>query len=96
VDTKSYSVLNEGFSSNLECVFTWINNSKINEFIWHKDGKPINITELNVELTLRGRFLYFKNLSHIIHNGVYRCDIELVTGQVVKSSNSVNLLVSCK
>ena len=77
-------------------MLTWINNSKINEFIWHKDGQPINITELNAELTLRGRFLYFRNLSHFVHNGEYRCDIELVTGQVVRSMNLVNVLVSCK
>jgi hypothetical protein len=86
----------EGFSSNLECVYSWLNETKIREFIWVKDGRRLDDPqELDAELTLRGRFLYFRNLSHLIHNGIYRCEIELVTGQLIKSLNSVNVQILC-
>lgn len=88
-------MLIEDYASNVECVYTWINDTKIKFINWTKDGEPVDLVKLDAELTLRGRFLYFKKLSHRKHNGVYKCDIELTTGQIIRSINTVNLLVSC-
>lgn len=98
VETRNYNnTYAEGGTSNIECVFTRINNKKIKNITWYKDD--IEITNYNsflAEPTLKGQYLYIKNISHLLHAGKYKCEVVLVTDQTIPSDNFVNIMVTCK
>ncbi len=77
-------------------MYTYVNDTKIKSINWYKDGSLVDLTKLNAEYTLRGRYLYFRNVSNVVHSGSYRCDIELVTGQLIQSPNPISLSISCE
>jgi hypothetical protein len=98
VEARNYNnVYAEGKTSNIECAFTRISNRKVKNITWLKDN--IKITDYDsflAEPTLKGQYLYFKNISHLLHTGQYKCEVVLVTDQVIPSDNFVNIMVTCK
>lgn len=85
---------NEGNRTTLTCNHTQIDSKYVKSIIqWFKNGQNYSIFE-NQNVTKTGNQLQFTYLNHLIHNGVYECQIELITGQVV-SSNTINMKVNC-
>ena len=60
---------------------------------WYKNDLEI----LNLaNVTIEGNKLKFSDLNHSIHNGLYKCQIELRNGQLINSSNDYNMKIHCK
>ena len=59
---------------------------------WYKNVSEI----LNLaNVTIEGNKLKFSDLNHSIHNGLYKCQIELTIGQNI-SSDGFNMTIYCK
>ena len=44
---------------------------------------------------VEGNELIFSKLNHSIHNGDYKCGIELINDQIIKSNDNYSLNIYC-
>ena len=59
---------------------------------WYKnDLEILNLANVAIE----GNKLNFSYLNHSIHNGLYKCQIELTNRQIL-SSDGFNMTIHCK
>ena len=78
--------------ASLFCDYTQINKKKFLK--WYKHGLEISNSSIE-NLTIVGNQLKFSYLNHSIHNGIYKCQINLTNDQIF-ISNNFNLTVFCK
>ena len=76
----------------IHCDFTDIDSKMINSIKWFTNLTGLNIEDL--EFSEDNRTIEIANLSHRIHNGDYKCQVELITGQIFESTKTI--IVLCK
>jgi hypothetical protein len=69
-----------------------IDRTKIKSYKWHKNDEIISNSTLTM---VEGNELIFTELNHLIHNGDYKCEIELINYQIIKSNNKYSLNINC-
>ena len=82
----------EEYETNIYCDYTKINSANLKSVKWYKNDIEI-INNSNSQI-INDTELKFTYLNHSIHNGVYKCKIELITGQLFQSEN-INITVYC-
>ena len=61
---------------------------------WFKDENMEIVNSNDVSVTVFENELIFSYLNHSLHNGLYKCQIELINGQIL-TSNATRMLVFC-
>jgi hypothetical protein len=76
------------------CDYTKINTANIKSVKWYKNDIEEILNNSNTQI-VNDTELKFTYLNHSIHNGLYKCKIELITDQIFQSDN-INITVFCK
>ena len=77
----------------LFCDYSQIDEKNIKSLKWYKHDLEISNSTIE-NITIDGNQLKFSYLNHSIHNGLYKCQIELTNDQIL-SSNIFNLTIYC-
>jgi hypothetical protein len=54
---------------------------------WYKNNKTEILNSTNQSISIEDNQHNFLNLSRSLHNGLYKCQIELTNGQIFSSNN---------
>jgi hypothetical protein len=78
----------------LFCDYTQIDEKYIKSIKWYQNNAEIfSSNNQNISI-VNSNQLSFSYLNHSIHNGLYKCQIELTNDQII-SSNNFNMTIFC-
>ena len=89
----STNELTEGSEATLYCEYTNITSGNIKAIKWFKDNDSEIFNSTNENIAIFENELKFSYLNDLIHNGDYKCQIELTNGQNLMS-NQIEMRVS--
>lgn len=85
-------IFGDGHEITIICNHTEISERHIKAITWYKDNKIIDAARLKIIIDNKSEILFINKSDHRLHNGEYFCQIELSTGQNIRSmSGSLNL-----
>ena len=90
IKTESDSI--EGNKKTFTCEYSETDSSLLKSIKWFKN-ESIEFTG-STDAIIVSNQLIFSSLNPLLHNGIYKCQIELITGQII-ASNSINIGIYC-
>ena len=96
IKTDSTNFL-EGGSIALTCTITNINSSLISQITWFHNKNIIKKNQSSGFEIFNNFTLKISNLSHLLHNGNYYCEIEFILNSInIMNSTMFVLMIECK
>lgn len=89
------SRLIERQTGTLKC--TTFDDTLISQIVWYKDDELLGSNNrFNISIDDVSKIITISNLSHLVHNGNYKCSAKLSINNQILNSTNFNLMVKCK